>query len=114
MSQENVEVVRQWNAAFNRSDYDSFACFLHPEVEFIDHMPLPDVEQSARGAEELRAVLEQWREGFSGFQADVEEYVDTGDYVICATRWKFVSRDEAINLEWRGAEAHELIDGRIV
>jgi ketosteroid isomerase-like protein len=114
MSQENVEVVRQWNATFNSGDYDAFARFLHPEVVFVDHMPLPDVEQSARGADELRAVLEQWREGFSGFQAEVEEYLDTGDYVVCVTRWAFVSRDEGIELDRKGAEAHELRDGKVV
>jgi ketosteroid isomerase-like protein len=114
VSQKNVEIVRRWNAAFNRGDYEAFAQFLHPEVEFVDHMPLPDATASGHGADELRAVLEQWREGFAGFQAEVEEYIDLGSYVVCLTRWSFISRGEEIELEWRGAEAHELRDGKVL
>jgi ketosteroid isomerase-like protein len=114
MPQENVEIVRRWNAAFNRGDYDTFARFLHPEVEFVDHMPLPDAAESGHGVDQFRAILDQWREGFTGFHAEVEEYLDLENYVVCATRWTFISRDEQIKLEWRGAEAHELRDGQVL
>jgi hypothetical protein len=46
---------------------------LHPEVEFIDHMPLPDVSQAGRRREEIRVVMDHWRDGFSGFKADTLE-----------------------------------------
>jgi len=36
MSQENVEIVRRGNAAFNAGDYGGFAETLHPDVEFRD------------------------------------------------------------------------------
>lgn len=77
-------------------------------------MPLPDAAESGHGADELRVVWEQWREGFAGIQAEVEEFMDLDNYVVCATRWKFISQDEEIRLEWRGAEAHELRDGKVL
>ena len=49
-----------------------------------------------------------------GFRAEVLEYVDLGDYVVCSTRWKFKSRDDGIELDWTGAEAHQLRDGKLV
>ena len=114
MSTEQVEVVRQANVAFNSGDYDGLQALFDPEIEFVDHLPLPDVAQSARGTNEMRALLDAWREGFAGFEADVEEYVDLGDFVIAVTRWSFVSRDKNIELEWSGAEAWQLRHGKIV
>ena len=114
VSGANVDVVRRLNSAFNAGDWDGFSELLDPEVEFVDHMPLPDVQASARGVGELKSVLEHWREGFSGFYAEVLEYLDLGDYVVCLTRWTFRSRDKEIELTWTGAEAHELHNGRLV
>jgi len=106
--------MRRLNATFNAGDWDAFAALLDPEVEFIDHLPLPDVQASARGVEEVRSVLEHWQAGFSGFRADVLEYLDLEDYVVCSTRWTFRSRDNEIELRWTGAEAHQLRDGKLV
>jgi ketosteroid isomerase-like protein len=114
VSRENVELVRRANTAFNSGDYDGLQALLDPEIEFVDHLPLPDVAQSAHGTDEIRALLDAWREGFAGFEADVKEYVDLGDFVIAVTRWRFVSRDTNIELERSGAEAWQLRHGRIV
>ena len=82
MSQENVEVIQRMNAAFNAGNYDAFVSLLDPEVEIVDHLPLPDVAQTARGPGEVRAVLDAWKQGFTGFEGHVGEYVDVGDFVV--------------------------------
>jgi hypothetical protein len=110
----NVDVIRRLNAAFNADDLDTFQSLLDPAVEFVDHNPLPDVQASARGVEELAAVVEHWREGFTSFHAEVVDYLDLGDYVVCSTRWRFTSRDDAIELDWIGAEAHQVRQGKLV
>jgi ketosteroid isomerase-like protein len=114
MSNENVEVIRQANTAFNSADSEALFALFDPEFEFSDHLPLPDVAQTARGADEARAVIDAWREGFVGFEADVEEYVDLGDFVVAVTRWRFLSRDQNVELTWRGAEAYQLRAGKII
>jgi hypothetical protein len=60
------------------------------------------------------AVLDAWSHGFQGFEAHVVEYVDLGEFVVAVTKWKFVSRDEGIEMEWPGAEAYQIRDGKIV
>lgn len=114
MSAETLAVVRRLNASFNASDWDAVSELLDPEVEFVDHLPLPDVQASAHGVDELRSVLEHWREGFSGFHAEVLEYLDFDDYVVCSTRWTFKSRDKQIELRWTGAETHQLRHGKLI
>jgi ketosteroid isomerase-like protein len=114
MSKENVEIIRQANAAFNSGDSEALFAMLDPEIEFSDHLPLPDVAQPARGHDEARAVLDAWREGFVGFEAEIDEYVDLGDFVVTVTHWHFLSRDRNVELTWRGAEAFQLRDGKIL
>jgi ketosteroid isomerase-like protein len=114
MSNEAVEIIRRMNAAFNARDYDALSDFYDPEAEFVDHLPLPDLAQAGHGPAELRAVLDAWSQGFTGLEAHVEEYVDLGDFVVAVTRWRFVSRDERIELDWKGAEAYQLRSGKVV
>jgi SnoaL-like domain len=95
---ETLAVVRRLNAAFNAGDRNGFAELLDHAVEFVDHMPRPDVQATAHCADQLRSVLDHWREGFSGFHAEVLEYLDVDDYVVCSTRWTFKSRDQEIEL----------------
>jgi hypothetical protein len=63
-------------------------------------MPLPDVPRSAHGPDEMRAVLDAW------------SHVDLGEFVVTVTKWKFVSRDKGIEIEWPGAEASQIRDDR--
>ena len=114
VSDDAVEVIRRMGIAFNARDYEAMGEFLDTEAEFFDHMPLPDVSEAAQGREEIAAVLDAWSRGFSGFEADVEAYHDLGEFVVCETRWRFVSRDAGIELEWKGAEAWQVRDGKVV
>jgi ketosteroid isomerase-like protein len=114
MSEKPVDLIRSSNAAFNAGDFEALYALLDPRVEFVDHLPLPDAQQAVRGIEEIRPVLEAWHNGFPGLEAHVEEYVDLGEFVVCATSWHFVSAEKGIELEWRGAEAWQVRDGKIV
>jgi ketosteroid isomerase-like protein len=114
MTSPNVEVIRCLNTAFNAGDGEALQALIDPDVEFVDHLPLPDVIQEAHGIAQLTKVIEKWREGFVGFRADVVEYIDMGDYVVCSTRWNFVSRDEGVQLDWPGAEAYQVRDGKLI
>jgi hypothetical protein len=50
----------------------------------------------------MRAVLDAW------------SHVDLGEFVVTVTKWKFVSRDKGIEIEWPGAEASQIRDGQVV
>jgi len=110
----NVDVIRRLNVAFNAGDLDALQSLLSPDVEFVDHLPLPDAAQEAHGVDEVTNVLGQWREGFSGFRAEVGEYIDLDDYVVCSTHWRFTSKDGEIELDWHGAEAHQVHRGKLI
>ena len=72
MSQENVEIVRRGNAAFNRGDDAGFAESLHPDVEFCDLAHAADAPEMVKGAQALRSLLSAWRESFDDFRAEIK------------------------------------------
>ena len=43
MSQQNVEIARRANAAFNDADFSEFAEYLHPDITFTDQANAADV-----------------------------------------------------------------------
>src|SRR4051794_6797914 len=102
MSEAEVAVIRAMNAAFNAGRDEEMLQMWDPDADFTDHIPLPDVPPSLRGWDELRPVLERWREGFKVFRGETEQYVDLGEYVVAVTNWRFVSAGEEIETCWRG------------
>ena len=114
MSQENVEIVRQGNAAFNRGDDAGFAENLHPDVEFFDHAHAADAPETIKGAQALLAVLSEWRESFDDFQADIREYIEAGDHVVCVTRWTGRGKASDAAVDNLQVDVYELRAGKIV
>jgi ketosteroid isomerase-like protein len=78
MSQENTELVRRVNNAFNRGDFEAWLANADPDVR---------IRSSFTGQEYhgLEGAREWWREvrgAFSDFQIEHEELRDVGDFVL--------------------------------
>ncbi len=114
MSQENVEVVRRGNAAFNRGDYEGFAESLHPEIEFRDHAHAADAPETLKGAQTLLSLLSEWRESFDEFRAEISEYIEAGDHVVCVTRWTGRGKASDATVDVSQVDVYELREGKIV
>ena len=114
MSRENVEVVRRGNAAFNRGDYEGFAESLHPEVEFSDHAHAADAPETLKGAQALLSLLSEWRESFDDFRAEIQEYIEAGDHVVCVTRWTGRGKASDAVVDISQVDVYELREGKII
>ena len=114
MSQENVETVRNVNALVNAGDWNAVFDLYHPDVEFRDLHPAPDVPEAVRGIEDLRRVLSHWTEVYDEFAAEVYEYIDAHPWVICYTRWHGRVKGSDVPIDFRGADAVEVKDGKIL
>jgi ketosteroid isomerase-like protein len=78
MSQENVEVVRRLNAAFNSGDVDRSLEFFDPAAVWHTRADEPDAGDY-RGREGIRGMASMWVETFEDFRVELDEYVDAGD-----------------------------------
>jgi ketosteroid isomerase-like protein len=114
MSQENVEVVRRGNAAFNRGDYEGFAESLHPDVEFRDRAHAADAPETLKGAQALLSLLSEWLGSFDEFRAEISEYIEVGDKVVCVTRWTGRGKASDAAVDVSQVDVYQLREGKIV
>jgi ketosteroid isomerase-like protein len=114
MSQENVETVRRSNAAFNNGDVEGFLDCLSPDAELRDLASAPDQSTVVRGPAAIGEVLRLWASAFDEFRADIEEYIDKGDVVICSVQWRGRGKGSGVSVDQHQFDVVELSERRIV
>src|SRR6476646_9853322 len=98
MSQENVEIVRRMNEAFNRRDRDEILAYYHPDAELRDLQHAPDAPERLIGIDAIRAYWTQWDDAFDDLTAEFEECLDAGTYVLTTTHWQGKGRDSGLEV----------------
>jgi ketosteroid isomerase-like protein len=114
VSQENVEIVRRLNAAFNRRERDAMFAYCHPDVEWRDLQHAPDAPERLRGINAVAAYLDQWDDAFDDFTAEIEEYIDAGACVLTPTHWRAKGRDSGVAIDLHTVDVVELEGGKII
>jgi hypothetical protein len=74
MSQENVEVVRRWNAAYNQRDFETLLGLTDPDIEF--RSIFVGIESLFRGHDDF-ATRAEWRGKESGVEGTMPLFVAT-------------------------------------
>src|SRR4051794_2521306 len=92
MSQQNVEMVRRWNAAYNGRDFETLLALTDPAIEF--RSIFVGIESVFHGHDGFRAYFDQIDDAYDTFQVIPEAYLDAGAAVLLITR-----------AEWRGKES---------
>jgi ketosteroid isomerase-like protein len=114
MSQENVEIVRRSNTAYNRGDDGAFLKLLAPDAELRDLANAPDQSGIVKGRDAIREVWALWTAAFDEFSADIEEYMDEGNVVICDVHWRGQGKGSGMLVDQRQFDVYELREGQIV
>jgi ketosteroid isomerase-like protein len=114
MSRENVEIVRRANSAFNSGDATTFVEVFAPDAELRDLANAPDQASVVKGRAAIEEVGKLWGAAFNEFSADIEEYTDAGDFVICAVRWHGQGKASGASIDLRQFDVYELLEGQIV
>jgi ketosteroid isomerase-like protein len=114
MPQENVEVLRRLNDAFNRRDVDDAMRHLHPDVELHPGVQVPDEESRYVGRDGLANWFRSATEPWETITVGHEELIDCrGDRVLAIERWVFRGRD-GIELELELPNVYTFQDGLII
>ena len=103
MSQENVEVVRRLNAAFNRGDIEAALAFFDPAAVWHSRADEPDTGEY-QGRDAIREMARMWVGMFDDFQLDLDEYAVAGDQRV-VTSGSVSGRGRASGAEVREAYA---------
>ena len=81
MSQDNVEIVRRSQEAWNAGDLDVFVSIGPPDAEWVIAEENPNA-RTLRGPDEIIAYLRDWADTMPGLRYEVEERIDAGDAVV--------------------------------
>ena len=114
MSEENVEVVRRANSAFNSGDDDVLVELYAPDAELRDLANAPDQANVVKGRVAIEEARDLWTAAFDEFRADVTEYTDVGDAVICAVRWYGRGKGSGMSIDVNQFDLYVLREGHIV
>jgi ketosteroid isomerase-like protein len=113
MPQENVEIVRDGYAAFNRGDTEGSLAHLHPSIEWWPAADEP-INEPYRGHEGYRRLIAAARDGVTDLRAEIEELIAIRDQVV--VRVRFSARGDASGVPVEILETHvaRLRDGKII
>jgi ketosteroid isomerase-like protein len=81
VSEQNVELAKRVQDAFNRGSLDEMLGYLSPDAEWQISENNP-AARTLHGRDEIRAYLEDWRDTVHGLYYDVTRYIDAGDAVV--------------------------------
>ena len=124
MSQEDVESIRAWAAAWetrpgggplvDRHTGEAVTSHLDPDVTYED-ASLPDhAEETYKGIRGVIRATERWAEAFEELTVDLERIVGTDDPLVSIHRFRARARhtgiafDEPLAILWR------FRDGRVI
>ena len=111
MSQENVELVWEGNAAFRCGDWDTVAANLDPHVLLGTDARWP--EQRIYGREAAVAWYRGlWESG--GPDSRIEEVIDLGDRVLVRTCWHMRGLHSGVEGEQRTSIICTFREGRAI
>jgi ketosteroid isomerase-like protein len=109
MSEENVEAARRCFEAYRRGDYTEASALLAPDVVWEIGQELP-----ARGPAAVREMWKRWDGEWEKLETVADEFVDGGDSVVVAVRYRGRGRVSGIEVDDRLFEVHTFRDGQCV
>jgi ketosteroid isomerase-like protein len=121
MSQENVEIVRRADEAFQaalaRGDpgggFDSE--FLAPDAEWILPPEVPGFRPVYRGRDGFIEFMRTWTEDFEEWSSRIERLIDAGgNRVVGVFHQRAIGKASSVRVEWHTGLVYELEDGRII
>jgi ketosteroid isomerase-like protein len=115
MSQENVEIVKALNEAFNRRDWNRLTELIDPDVEL--HGTIGGLEEDlvVRGLDGIRLRFEiEDNEIWDEHRFEPQEFIDAGDQVVVLQREYQRGKSSGVELGIDTASILHLRDGRIV
>ena len=113
MSEENVEIVRRYYAAWSRDEFPGPDELMNPEIEYVN--PDGAVEPGTRrGLAAFRLAVEKLFEGWETWQMEPEVFRAVDDQVAVVVRYRGRGRGSGVEVEGRESALWTVRDGKVV
>jgi ketosteroid isomerase-like protein len=114
MSQENVQIVRDAAAAFNRGDVDAWLEYLADDIDYRAAEGALDDRGPMHGKDAVRAYMQDWLDMFDNLRTEAVELIDAGeDRVIAVTRISGRAKLSGVETDLTYAALYTIRDGKI-
>ena len=114
MSQENVEIVRDAAAAFNRGDLDAWFEYLADDIDYRAAEGALDDRGPMHGKDAIRAYMQDWLDMFDDFKSEPVELIDAGeDQVIAVVRISGRAKLSGVETDLTYAAVYTIRDGKV-
>jgi ketosteroid isomerase-like protein len=111
MSEENVEIVKAFYAAFAQRDFGSMLELFDPEVEWDTTARIDG--RVTHGVDEMRASVQEGFSSFDRVRIEPQEMREADDHVAVRLRGWFRGASSGVETEVRWAGVFTLRRGRI-
>jgi ketosteroid isomerase-like protein len=114
MSQENVEMVREAAAAYNRGDLDAWFEYLADDIDYRAAEGALDDRGPMHGKDAIRAYMQDWLDLFDDFKSELLELIDAGeDQVIAVGRVSGRAKLSGVETDLTYAAVYTIRDGKV-
>ena len=114
MSQENVEIVRDAAAAFNRGDLDAWLEYWTDDIDYRAVEGALDDRGPMHGKDAVQAYFQDWLDTFDDLKAEPLELIDAADeQVVTVLRFGGRAKLSGVEADLTFAVVYTLRDGKV-
>ena len=114
MSQENVEIVKEFSQLFEKGDRDDWREYFDPNVIWdtsASGMPGATVYHGHQGVERF---FRDWLGTWADYEVEFREYIDAGDAVVVVFRQSGTGRGSGVKTEHDFFAVYDLRESKVV
>jgi ketosteroid isomerase-like protein len=122
MSQENVEIVREWLATWAGREMVAMTAepeamaklfaLIHPEFEGRWASELPDVE-TYRGVEGAQRMAAEWLEPWQEYRQELTDLIDAGEAVVASYVCRGRGKESGTEVEMEVTHIYTVRDAKV-
>jgi ketosteroid isomerase-like protein len=114
MSQENVEIVKEFMGLFEAGDRNEWRDYFDPDVVWdtsASKMPSAGIYHGHQGVERF---FREWLGAWSDYGVEAREYIDAGGSVVIVFRQSGTGRGSGVRTERDFFGVYDLSDSKVV
>jgi ketosteroid isomerase-like protein len=114
MSQENVEIVKEFTRLFEEGDRDRWRDYFDPDVVWdtsVSDWPTAGV---VRGHAAVERFFRDWLATWRDYEIESREYLDAGDSVVVTFRQSGTGRESGVHIDRDFFAIYDLKKSKVV